>query len=192
MNRDREGILEPREEFTEEEKLAYAKGVRDERGRLAELLRAGRVAEGGGNIGRVEMAGSDVRMMPDAFVDAYGQLWEAGLRAPGSSVRPLSDDVRIAPRVRLVRTSSGQIETRGLARGSRKTGASPQMIGSERALALKARIDRKLRKISRDILASLASGRDEKLVRRCTMCKKFGEDNWAWCPYDGKAMENVD
>jgi len=58
-------------------------------------------------------------------------------------------------------------------------------------MAVKARVDRKLRALAREIEAELAGG-SKGDVRKCTRCGRFGEDNWNWCPWDGAAMESGD
>ena len=143
--------------------------------------------------GRLALAADELRMMPDTFVDAYGALWEAALVHPESSRGNSDANIRVAPRVRRARTSTGQTETRGPAKRGKGGGSGKDVVKNEAALAAKQRIDRKLRKLTREMSLFLSSSEEERPVpRKCIRCKKYGEDEWAYCPYDGAAMMSED
>lgn len=139
---------------------------------------------------RVTLMSDELRMMPEILVDAYGALVSMCLTdgTEGTKVQ----DLRVPPRVRGWRTSSGQTETRGGAKASgKKGGAGGPTVKSARIMALKTSIDRKLRKIAREIENRMAGGIAET-PRKCTRCGKYGEDTWIWCPWDGAAMQSED
>jgi len=134
----------------------------------------------------------ELRMMPAVWVEAYGALI-AGALSDGLEGRRVSDNPPVKPKVVRVRTKTSQVETRGLA--SRAKPSRPPSSGgvrSERLLALKSRIDRRLRVLAREIRNEIEGRENVNVVRRCTKCKKYGEDTWAWCPYDGSPMQSDD
>lgn len=149
-------------------------------------------------LGRTDVSPEDVerevmRALPDDFVYRYELLW---LRVFTSAVggRPGgTPPVTVAKARRVVRTSTGQTETRGGASGGKKlAGASERtVVANDEALAFKAKVDRKLRAISRDMRVWLGDGGAKAGVRRCSRCRKFGEDTWTFCPWDGQPMEEV-
>jgi len=142
--------------------------------------------------GRVALAADELRMLPGAFVDAYGALWGASLRHPQGTLASDYRETVVAPRVKRARTSTGQTETRGLAKGSRKSGRSVDPVVSLRYLREKARIDRKLRKITREIEAVLSGGRGLTVVKRCPKCQRFGDEEWVFCPREGAMLMVVE
>jgi hypothetical protein len=141
---------------------------------------------------RVALAADELRMLPGAFVDAYGALWGASLRHPQGTLASDYRETVVAPRVKRARTSTGQTETRGLAKGSRKSGRSVDPVVSLRYLREKARIDRKLRKITREIEAVLSGGRGLTVVKRCPKCQRFGDEEWTFCPREGAMLMVVE
>jgi hypothetical protein len=139
---------------------------------------------------RVVSVEGDGSALPPDLEEVYRELSSRALVQPGAAY--VGDPIEKAKGRMVTRVSTGQTETRGGAKGSRKSGGSKDFIRSERAFNEKARIDRKLRKIAREIRAWLrdsAESRDD--VRRCTTCRKFGEPEWLYCPKDGKPMESV-
>lgn len=129
------------------------------------------------------------RLMPAELYRAYEMLWHQalkGLRAvsPGNPIEKAKGH-------RIVRLSTNQVETRGGADAVNKA-TSTDPLGSEQALAYKARVDRKLRKIAREIKLFLDKHEDGKVdVRRCTACRQYGESEWLYCPKDGKPMQSL-
>ena len=95
----------------------------------------------------------------------------------------------------MVRTSSGQTETRGGAHAGKKlVGASEKtIVTNDRALEQLRKIDRRLRTLAKDMAVFLgAKEHMATVVRRCSVCKRFGEVEWVYCPWDGKPMEELD
>lgn len=133
-----------------------------------------------------------VRTLPTDFVSVYESLFLASLRTDrgGSSD---AGEVGVAGARRVTRVSTNQVETRGGSKGSRKSGGSADLVRSQRMLEFKGRVDRRLRKIARDIKAEMRDAQgDSELLRRCTVCRTFGESGWLYCPKDGKPMESLD
>ena len=142
--------------------------------------------------GKVPLAlmSDELRMMPDVLVDAYAALCAEALSDGTEGMR--GEDVRVPPRLRPWRTSSSQTEVRGLAKaGGKKGPRGGPSIKNAKLLALKSSVDRKLRKIARQIQTDLAGGLSSP-PRKCSRCGRFGEDNWNWCPWDGAAMQSED
>lgn len=78
-------------------------------------------------------------------------------------------------------------------RGSKGVSASVGgVVVDEAALAFKEGVERKLRKITREMESWLefrSSGREEKMVRKCKRCRRFAEKSWLFCPFDGEEIE---
>jgi len=142
--------------------------------------------------GRVALAADELRMLPQSFVDAYGALWGASLRHPQGTLGPDERDMVVAPRVKTSRTSTGQSVTRGVAKPEKRRGRSVDPVVSLRYLREKARIDRKLRKITREIEAVLSGGRGLTVVKRCPKCQRFGDEEWVFCPREGAMLMVVE
>lgn len=147
----------------------------------------------GRNEGRVRLAlmSDETRMLPAALVDAYGTLC-VGALSDGMEGRGIVTDLRAKPKTTRSRTSSSQVETRGLA----KMAKSPVPRGgadvkSSRLMAVKARVDRKLRGLAREIEKELEGG-GKGDVRKCTRCGKYAEDTWNYCPWDGAPTQSED
>lgn len=130
---------------------------------------------------------SVVRSFPIDFVSTYLELFDRSLRTVGSAG---GDGVSVAGARRVTRTSTNQTETRGGAKGSRSSGGSDP-LRSEAALAFKSKVDRKLRKITREMKVWLEGKATQEGLRRCTVCRTFGEPSWLYCPRDGKPMESL-
>jgi len=143
-----------------------------------------------GRVVRVEGVDEDRAFLPPDLERAYAALCGEALVQPGAAY--VGDPIEKAKGRMVTRVSTGQTETRGGAKGSRKSGGSKDFIRSEAAFNEKSRIDRKLRKLTREIKAWLRDSHEARDdVRRCTVCRKFGEPEWLYCPRDGKPMESV-
>lgn len=139
---------------------------------------------------RLRLMADELRMMPEALVDAYGALCVEALKDGTEGGR--GEDVRVPPRGRPWRTTTGQTETRGLAKASSKKGPrGGPSVKSTRLLALKSSVDRKLRKIAREIERDMMRVAKEP-PRKCTRCGKYAEDTWNWCPFDGAPTVSED
>ncbi len=134
--------------------------------------------------------GELLRSLPPRFTSAYEALL---LRCfPVLRGDPAKDpDAAVAPgRALRVRTSTGQTETRSGAHNSRRSGLSRRdPLGEERAIRLRARVDRKLRALARE-MDTEGERRDQ--LRRCTRCRTFADTDWLYCPRDGAPTEQVD
>lgn len=155
--------------------------------------------------------GVDARLLPDQFVTAYEALHVLALNdGTGSENHPLSgraDEVGVAtgkdhggkgPR-------RGSMDTylknkTGPAR-SKKVGKTSRFLGNERAWHGKRRIDKRLRKMAKEILLMVddlqngGTGRvkEADLFRVCSgRCKKFCEDSWKFCPNCGGPTREMD
>lgn len=130
--------------------------------------------------------GEVLRELPQALVSAYEELLAR------SRSRPLPHDVGVVAKTRrVVRISTSQRETRGGAKGSRKAGPSDP-IRDPAALVFKGKVDRKLRKLAREMRVWLDGGVAHNSVRRCTRCRRFADETWLYCPHDGARTEEVD
>ena len=139
---------------------------------------------------RVVRVDEEKALLPPDLERAYGALCSEALVQPAAAY--VGDPIEKAKGRMVTRTSTGQTETRGGAKGSRKSGGSKDFIRSEAAFNFKSKVDRKLRKLAREIKVWLQDSPGERDdVRRCTVCRKFGEPEWLYCPRDGKPMESV-
>lgn len=138
--------------------------------------------------------------LPAGFLNAYEQVLMAayGARNLGSGRPP--DDTTLVGVGRgsggLGSVKSETPDVRNGATPSRKIGSSVP-IRSERALHYRAKIDRKIRQVGRDIADFLASLDNPQAVRtsqrRCTgRCGKFGDGDWNYCARCGAPMRQAD
>lgn len=132
-----------------------------------------------------------LRLLPGGFVSAYEEIC---LRAfavlRGTTSGDTSVGVSPGKAVR-ARVSTGQVETRSGAHNRKRQGLSQRgVVSDERALRLKARMDRKLRALAREMRGVDEGVRNE--LRRCTRCRTFAEGDWNYCPRDGAPTEQVD
>jgi hypothetical protein len=138
--------------------------------------------------------GELVRLLPAGFSGAYEELV---LRCfPVLRGDPAKDPESVVAPGRAVRTrtSTGQTETRSGAHNARRSGLNTRdPLGSERALRLRARVDRKLRALGREMQTYLDAGNERRdQLRRCTRCRTFADTDWLYCPRDGAPTEQVD
>lgn len=136
-------------------------------------------------------------VLPDGFLHRYEQVW---LKTFGSAIGGRDSGGVVEPNViastrAVTRTSTGQTETRGGAHSGKKLAGAAErgVVASEGALRFKQKVDAEIRKINRTMKVWLEGGGvGQSLGRRCSVCKRFGDDAWVWCPYDGKPMEERD
>lgn len=154
------------------------------------------------------------RMVPEAFAEAYQRVWDEAYRDGGIDAsgggHPLSgaagalgkeggtgvDSGRLAGGWRI---NSGKEDLVGKSSGpgkssSKAVGKTSRTLKSEKAFKLKARLDKRLRKMAREIMAEL-DGRSVKAAghRVCAgKCKKFGDYEWSYCPNCGGMMREVE
>lgn len=141
---------------------------------------------------RAEEGAELLRHLPKGFVEAYERACDeayARERTEGvgdaSVIRGLEN--------RVSRTSSGQTvgAVPAARRGQgRRSGLNTRSVlkGSERALRVKRDVDKKLRRLARDIVEELAGLSSAKTTNRCKHCGRVGDESWRYCPADGKEM----
>jgi RNA polymerase-binding transcription factor DksA len=133
-------------------------------------------------------------LLPTDFLDQYEELWLRTWGAPGMSggVRIGDPDAEV-PVATKWRASTSETETRGTAsvkgRGSTSKGLGVRDV---RAAATKEWVDRKLRKLARELRDRMTD--EGRTIRRCTgsKCRRLAEDTWNWCPTCGAPTEEWD
>lgn len=99
-----------------------------------------------------------VKGMPKSFVLSYGGLYLAGSGRQDSPKASTTDQPRMS-------------------NGGKKFGSGRDLLGDERAIATRRRVDATLRKLARQINAG-----EVKLSVKCSGCGRFAEDSWSFCP----------
>lgn len=142
------------------------------------------------------------RFLPPDFLFAYEVLVHRGLVVGGGGVRGGAgyDESVVVGAGRgtggLGGVKSGETERRigtgGGGGGPGKNGSGAAVVRDEAALAMRRKIDRRLRKLAREVLLWIeGNGLSSKtIVYRCTgrKCGKFAEEGWAFCPSCGSAV----
>lgn len=135
-----------------------------------------------------------LEVLPEGFVFQYTALWLQGAGISVGGVPGLGKVVEpnvVAKARRVTRVSTNQTETRGGAKQSRSDSVGGVDFANEAYVNYRRRVDGKLRKLAREI-RSFRGDRVKAGVRRCSACKRFGDDEWVYCPWDGQRMEEVD
>jgi hypothetical protein len=142
---------------------------------------------GGGARSNGGLVGRDVDMewvahLPGEFRDRYEALW---LRSRGQDRVKEPENQRVGARA-VVRVKSSETATRpGAApvKGQKK----PSVYLDETAGAMKSMVDRKLRKLARQM-----AGAEAEKLRRCTgaKCRRWCDPDWIWCPWCGSATSD--
>ena len=132
------------------------------------------------------------RLTPAPFLEAY-QLLHDETYGSGAIFQ---DDTQIhgTGKAQRGRVRSDEVETRGGAIQKKKLSASQKnVIKSQRAFNEKTKIDKRLRKIGKEIYDWLNKEKAQKpeYWTRCSKCKKHTEDDWQYCPRCGAATEKV-
>lgn len=132
------------------------------------------------------------RLTPAPFLEAY-QLLHDETYGTGAIFQ---DDTAIHGAGKAIRgrVRSDAIETRGGAIQKKKLSASQKnVIKSQRAFNEKTKIDKRLRKIGKEIYEWLNKEnlKPAEYWTRCSKCKKHTEDDWQFCPRDGARTERV-
>lgn len=132
------------------------------------------------------------RLTPAAFLEAYELLY---VETYGSGAIFQDDNaIHGAGKAQRGRTKSDAVETRGGAVQKKKLSASQKnVIKSQRAFNEKTRIDKRLRKMGKEIFEYLNKEQNNKIdfYMRCAKCKKHAEDEWQFCPRCGHQTERV-
>lgn len=133
------------------------------------------------------------RLTPSTFLEAYELLY---VETYGSGAI-VQDDTHIhgTGKAQRGRIKSDAVETRGGAVQKKKLSASQKnVIKSQRAFNEKTKIDKRLRKIGKEIFDYLnkEQAKQATFYMRCSKCKKHAEDEWLWCPRCGSQTEKVE
>jgi len=132
------------------------------------------------------------RLTPSAFLEAYELLY---VETYGSGAIVQDDNhIHGTGKAQRGRTKSSDIETRGGAVQKKKLSASQKnVIKSQRAFNQKTKIDKRLRKMGKEIFEYLNKESTQKVdyYLRCSKCKKHAEDEWQFCPRCGATTERV-
>lgn len=155
-------------------------GARDDAGNAAEIVAA---------------------FLPGGFLHAYERVIVAayGTRNLGSG-KPADLNALVGVGRRsggLEATKTKTPDVRGGAAHASKSGGSVVPIRSERAWNYRAKVDRRIRQLGRDMVDFLASLDDPKAIhtaqRRCAgRCGKFGDGDWNYCARCGGPMREAD
>lgn len=134
------------------------------------------------------------RYVPKGFLLCYEILVCRGLVLGGGG-RGYDETVEVGsgrPVGGLGTPRSGVTERRLTAGVGRRGSSGAAVIRDEAAVSYRASVDRKLRKIAREMSAWLEEGpRGKKAVYRCTgkKCGKYAEPEWNFCPTCGAAVD---
>lgn len=128
---------------------------------------------------------SEGNLMPDALVDAYEFLHTQVFG--GARVAPEAGVGEIGPAEQWLLTSDGQRRRGPAKRGKQYSASVRGVIRDERALELKKRVDKRLRKMARDIYREW-KGLEEEEQAKCFSCHKLAESGWKWCPRCGDRL----
>lgn len=133
----------------------------------------------------VQVTGDD--LLPDAIRHAYTTLYSLCYGSSGTIMGDPNAEA-IVPREWF--TKSDQQQTRGVAKqGSRKYSSSVRsVIKNERALELKKRVDKRLRKLAKDIYTEWETGGVDEENYKCWSCHKIAQREWKWCPRCGDRL----
>ena len=124
------------------------------------------------------MATELLYFLPRDFVDAYSNLFhdifqlDAGANARGQR---LVKDAELA-------------RTKGSAKTNGKRHKKHWVITNPKAFATKEKVDKKLRKIAREMRASQE---DKQSQLTCSNCKKYMEEDWTYCARCGEAAPDA-
>lgn len=158
---------------------------------------------GGGGGGRLEDMELLGRYLPPRFLAAYEVLIFRGIVLSQGSLRGgrgYDESVLTSSGRRtggLGAPRSGEPELRLVADQAKKRGSSEgAVIRDEEAVEMRRRIDRKLRRMTREIVLYLElagtgkDGRKNLETRRCSGkgCKKFADEEWKFCPSCGSEI----
>lgn len=132
------------------------------------------------------------RLTPQAFLEAYELLY---VETYGSGAIVQDDNhIHGTGKAQRGRTKSSDVETRGGAVQKKKLSASQKnVIKSQRAFNEKTKIDKRLRKMGKEIFEYLnkEAQTQPKFYLRCSKCKKHCEDTWQFCPRCSSPTERV-
>lgn len=117
--------------------------------------------------------------LPEGFLKQYQDLFTRALKSDGGESQRAK--------------SQAEAGALGKATGG-STGGAPRrykrafVVLDEKALDLKATIDKRLRMIGRDIRSGMAGEEMERADRRCPSCGTFVQNRWKFCPLEGSSL----
>jgi hypothetical protein len=130
------------------------------------------------------------RLTPQAFLEAYELLY---VETYGSGAIVQDDNhIHGTGKAQRGRVKSTDIETRGGAVQKKKLSASQKnVIKSQRAFNEKTKIDKRLRRMGKEIYEYLNKEAKSPVDwwMRCSKCKKHAEDDFRFCPRCGAPTE---
>lgn len=156
------------------------------------LVEVRRVVDGRGGVDDREL----VRMVGDRFATGLVAVWAASLRYLSASVPDDGGRLGSGGRPNRERGNERGLKTDGVGKvgGARKRGVSAGVGGvirDEAALAFKSRIEREIRKLTREMerwLENRTLSREEKETRKCRKCNRFADETWRFCAWDGTEL----
>lgn len=130
------------------------------------------------------------RLTPSAFLEAYELLY---VEAYGSGAIFQDDNaIHGAGKAQRGRIKSSDVETRGGAVQKKKLATSQKnVIKSQRAFNEKTKVDKRLRRLGKEIYAYLNNDWPQDFYTRCSKCKKHTDDDYRFCPRCGAPTEQV-
>lgn len=140
------------------------------------------------------------RLVGERFANALEGVWVASLRYLRSTLTGAGDGMHVRVGRDGFRRATGLTDRGLVMRGAGRSGGvvnSGGLVVDEAALAFKSEIDRKLRKVTREMerwLERRSSNREEnglRNVRKCVRCRRYGEEKWSFCPWDGAEMRGL-
>lgn len=148
---------------------------------------------------RVEEAEESVlRFLPKDFVWVYEQLLDRafGERALGSGIG-MGTDPEVQKATGKKENQMGRLKSedpvRSLTAGSGKKGFGKTVIRSEQAISQRRKLDKKLRRLTREAKAWLDGADSVEAGRVCAgKCKRIGEADWNYCANCGGPMREAD
>lgn len=133
-----------------------------------------------------------LRFLPPGLVLMYESLAHRGLVLGDSSGYDESVDTSVG-QVTTGRTSSSQKEySIRKSAGAGKYGSGRKVVRSEAAVEYRKKIDRRLRKIAKEIENFLSDEEVKPVVsKKCPSgrCGLFGESGWTYCPNCGTVLQ---
>lgn len=153
----------------------------------------------------------DSRILPDGFVSGYEALTSRslsdGMEGMGERTQAGAELGRADGKVtkgvgpRGWRLNSGGVDTVGTRNGGSDKKSRQKVVGKtsrtlrdERALRFKQKIDKRLRRIGKEIHAFLEDKEISPEGQRVCMgrCRRLGPEDWIFCSYCGGPMGETD
>lgn len=122
------------------------------------------------------------RKLPRGFVEAYSFLHQAALSDSASMNGGRGYD------------ETADTKIRGGAKAPKKYGSGRAPLRSSSADGYMDSVNRKLRKIGREIKGFIEHRSPNAEMRQCSSrkCRRFSDPEWLFCPWCGSATENIE